>query len=71
MSETIAERQPQFLDQLCRCIRDKHDTLSTERTYVYWMKWYMRVHGLHHPVDMGENEIRAFLSYLNNDRQIV
>jgi integrase len=53
-----------------RRIRDKHYSLSTERTYVYWARWYIRFHGLRHPRDMGPEEIRAFLSYLNNERQI-
>jgi integrase len=70
MLETIAETPPRLLDQLRRCIRDKHYTLSTERTYVYWSKWYIRFHGLRHPADMGPTEIRSFLSYLNNDRHI-
>jgi hypothetical protein len=70
MLETIAEKQPRLLDQLRRCIRDKHYTLSTERTYVYGAKWYIRFHGLRHPADMGPNEIRSFLSYLNSDRHI-
>ena len=66
----MPERQPRLLDRLRQCIRDKHYTLSTERTYVYWAKWYIRFHGLRHPADMGPAEIRAFLSYLNNERQI-
>lgn len=70
MLETIPERQPRLLDQLRRCIRDKHYSPSTERTYVYWARWYIRFHGLRPPKDMGPNEIRTFLSYLNNDRQI-
>lgn len=70
LTETIPERQPRLLDQLRRRIRDKHYTLSTERTYVYWARWYIRFHGLRHPADMGPNEIRTFLSYLNNDRHI-
>ncbi|WP_334188264.1 integron integrase [Noviherbaspirillum sp.] len=69
-SETIAETRPRLLDQLRRCIREKHCSLSTERTYVYWAKWYIRFHGLRHPADMGPAEIRSFLSYLNNERQI-
>jgi hypothetical protein len=64
------EKPPRLLDQLRRCIRDKHYTLSTERTYVYWARWYIRFHGLRHPANMGPNEIRSFLPYLNNDRQI-
>jgi hypothetical protein len=70
MSVTIPEWQPKLLDQLRRCIVDKHYGLSTERTYVYWAKWHIRFHDLRHPADMGSEEIRTFLSYLNNDRQI-
>ncbi|TFV92322.1 integron integrase [Oxalobacteraceae bacterium OM1] len=70
MSSTLPERPPKLLDQLRRRVRDKHYTLSTERTYVYWARWYIRFHGLRHPADMGPEEIRAFLSYLNNERQV-
>lgn len=70
MPDTIPDRQPKLLDQLRICIRNKHYTLSTERTYVYWVRWYIRFHGLRHPRDMGPEEIRAFLSYLNNERKI-
>ena len=70
MAATIPEKQPRLLDQLRRCIRDKHYSLSTERTYVYWAKWYIRFHGIRHPAEMGPEEIRCFLSYLNNDRHV-
>lgn len=68
--DTPPERQPKLLDLLRRAVRDKHYSLSTERTYVYWARWYIRFHGLRHPKDMGGEEIRAFLSYLNNERQV-
>lgn len=35
MADTISDRQPKLLDQLRHYIRNKHDRLSTERTYVY------------------------------------
>lgn len=61
---------PKLLDQLRRCIRDKHYSLRTERVYVYWARWYIRFHGLRHPADMGAPEIQIFLSYLANDRKV-
>lgn len=61
---------PKLLDQLRRCLRDNHYSLRTERAYVYWARWYIRFHGLRHPIDMGGPEIQAFLSYLVNERQI-
>ena len=70
MPDTIPDRQPKLLDQLRNCIRNKHYSFSTERTYVYWARWYIRYHGVRHPKDRGPGEIRAFLSYLNNERQI-
>jgi integrase len=71
VSQNPASAQPpKLLDQLRRCLRDKHYSLRTERVYVYWARWYIRFHGLRHPADMGPTEIRAFLSYLNNVRSI-
>jgi integron integrase len=61
---------PKLLDQLRRCLRDKHYSLRTERVYVYWARWYIRFHGLRHPADMGGPEIQAFLSYLANERAV-
>ncbi|RJF92207.1 hypothetical protein D3871_26605 [Noviherbaspirillum saxi] len=37
---------------------------------MYWARWYIRVHQLRHPADMGEHEIHAFLSYLANERNV-
>ena len=63
-------KPPKLLDQVRRCIRDKHYSLRTEEAYVYWIRWYIRFHGLKHPMDMGAAEVKAFLSYLTNERQV-
>lgn len=63
-------RPPKLLDQVRRCIRNKHYSLRTEEAYVYWIRWYIRFHGLKHPIDMGAAEIKTFLSYLTNERQV-
>jgi hypothetical protein len=39
-------RLPKILDQLQRCIRDKHCSMRTEKVYVYWVRWFIRFHGL-------------------------
>lgn len=70
MFDTISDRQPKLLDQLRHSIRNKHSSLSTERGYVYWARWYIRFHGLRHPKNMGADEIRALLSYLSHERNI-
>ncbi len=63
-------KPPKLLDQVKRCIRDKHYSLRTEEAYVYWIRWYIRFHGLRHPMDMGAVEVKAFLSYLTNERSV-
>ncbi|GAB3554070.1 class 1 integron integrase IntI1 [Noviherbaspirillum agri] len=63
-------RSPKLLDQLRRCIRDKHYSFRTEETYVYWARWFIRFHGLRHPSEMGAAEVQSFLSYLANERKI-
>jgi cbb3-type cytochrome oxidase cytochrome c subunit len=49
-------------------LRYGHYSLSTERSYVYWVRWFVRFHSLRHPRDMGAAEVEAFLSWLANRR---
>ncbi len=63
-------KPPKLLDQVRRCIHDKHYNLRTEEAYADWTRWYIRFHGLRHPMDMGAAEIKAFLSYLTNERPV-
>lgn len=66
----VPAQPSKLLDQARRCIRDKHHSLRTEEAYVYWIRWYIWFHKLKHPMDMGTNDVKAFLSYLTNERQI-
>lgn len=59
-----ALRGRRLLDQLRAELRMRHRALSTERSYVDWVKRFIRFHGLRHPRDMGEVEIAGFLSHL-------
>jgi integron integrase len=42
----------------------RHLSLRTEQAYTNWIKRFIIFHGKKHPRDMGETEIRAFISYL-------
>jgi integron integrase len=55
---------PKLLDQVRTIIRVKHFSLSTERSYVAWIRRFILFHHKRHPRDMGEDEIRHFISYL-------
>lgn len=59
-----------LLDQVREKIRCKHYSLSTEKTYISWIKHYIIFHGKRHPAEMGAVEVEQFLSYLANDRHV-
>ena len=61
-------RATRLLDQVRERLRYGHYSLSTERSYVYWVRWFVRFHRLRHPRDMGAAEVEAFLSWLANRR---
>lgn len=56
--------QPNLLDQVRAVARLKHFSFSTEQAYVHWIKRFILFHSKRHPLDMGEQEIRLFLSHL-------
>lgn len=63
-------RSTRLLDQVRERARYLHYSLSTEKVYLYWVRFFIRWHGLRHPRDMGVPEVEAFLSMLANDRKV-
>jgi integron integrase len=61
---------PKLLDQLRNVIRRKHLSLATEQAYVGWCRRFILFHDKKHPKDMGEVEIRAFLTDLAVNRNV-
>ena len=59
-----------LLDIVREKIRLKHYSLSTERTYVYWIKYYIIFHNKRHPKEMGKVEIEQFLTYLAVEKKV-
>ncbi len=51
-------------------IRFKHYSLSTEDTYVSWIKQSILFNGKRHPTEMGEVEVERFLTYLATERHV-
>lgn len=67
---STASDKPRLLDQMRALIRVKHYSPRTEKTYLYWVKFFIRWSGMRHPSDMGAVEIEAFLSMLANERNV-
>lgn len=70
MEPATTSSAPRLLDEVRRQIRIRHYAYSTERTYVYWTKFFVRFHRMRHPREMGGAEVEAFLSYLASDRKV-
>lgn len=71
MLESIAlNPPPRLLDQLRSACRVRHMSLSTEKAYAYWVRFYVRFHKLRHPRDLGPEHLSAFLTYLATGRGV-
>ena len=60
-------RQPRLLDRLREALRAHGYSLRAEQEYVSWAERYIRFHGLRHPRDLGEAEVKSFLAHLARD----
>jgi len=47
-----------------------HYSYRTEKTYRYWIRFFILWSGKRHPRDMGAAEVTAFLNYLANEREV-
>ena len=67
-------RSPRLLDQVRERIRYLHYSLSTEKAYLHWVRFFIRWHGrggvMRHPRDMGAAEVEAFLTMLATERHV-
>ncbi|MBX3027171.1 integron integrase [bacterium] len=51
-------------------VRVRHYSYRTEQAYVAWIRRFILFHGTRHPAEMGEGEIRRFLTALAVERQV-
>jgi integron integrase len=51
-------------------MRKRHFSRRTEKTYVGWVRRYIRYHRFRHPQEMGQEEVSRFLSWLAVERKV-
>lgn len=72
--DTPVLRSTRLLDQLRERIRCLHYSLSTEKAYLHWVRFFILWHGrggvMRHPRDMGAPEVEAFLTMLATERHV-
>lgn len=59
-----------FLNHIRQEIRLRGYSLRTEKTYLHWIKRYIYFHRLAHPEQLGAQEVRAFLTWLSNEKHV-
>ena len=53
-----------LLDEVQARIRARHLSFRTEKTYLQWIRRFIRFHNRRHPREMGGEEVEAFLTSL-------
>ncbi len=64
------EKQPKLLDRVRDAIRVRHYSRLTEKSYTYWIRFFIRFHKMRHPREMGEDEVGQFLTFLAVKRNV-
>ncbi|WKE64026.1 integron integrase [Gallaecimonas kandeliae] len=60
----------QFIELVRREIRLRQYSIRTEQSYLYWIRFYIRFHRMVHPAQLGDDDVRAFLTWLASERRV-
>jgi len=66
----IMQKDKKLLDIVRDKIRFKHYSVSTEKTYVHWIKHYILFHNKKHPIEMQKREIEEYLTFLATKKRV-
>jgi len=69
-SQSTSASAPRLMDQVRDRLRLKHYSLRTETAYAGWIKRFILFHGKRHPLEMGKEEVEAFLTALAVERDV-
>ncbi len=62
--------QIRLMDRVRNTLRALHYSRKTEKSYYYWIRFFVRFHRMRHPADMGAREISEFLTWLAVHRRV-
>ncbi len=63
-------KKPMLLEVVRQRIRLRHYSIRTEKSYIHWIRRFVRFHDRRHPRELGKQEIEAFLTHLAVDRKV-
>lgn len=70
MYDSLSSRKTPLLTQVRHHLRLKHYSIRTEDAYVQIIKRFIIFHHKRHPLEMGVEEIRQYLSHLANQGKV-
>ena len=62
--------KPRLLDEVRTVMRRRNLAYSTEKTYLTWIRSYIRFHKYRRPKNLGAKEVDAYLSWLAVVRRV-
>ena len=63
-------RPGRLRERVRHVMRTRRYSYRTEKAYWFWISRFIRYHGLRHPDDMGEHEVRDFLTWLAVQKKV-
>ncbi len=64
-------RPPKLMGRVRAIMRVKRYNPRTEKTYCYWIRYFIRFQGVRHPAGMKAPKVQDFLEHLAVERQVV
>lgn len=49
-------------EQFRSVVRLSHYSIRTEKSYWYWIRYFIRYHGMRQPLELGPGDVSTFLS---------
>lgn len=69
-NSTASAHTPRLIDSIRQVLRVHHYSISTERSYIQWIKRFIYFNNKRHPKEMGVDEITAYLTHLAVNRRV-
>ena len=65
-----ADHPLKLRDRVRQVIRTRRYSRRTEKSYWYWIRSFIRFHGMRHPSELGAEDVRTFLTWLAVRRDV-
>jgi len=61
---------PRLIDRFRAAVRSRHYSRRTEKSYWFWIRFFIFRNAKRHPAEMGAEEVTAFLNWLATERKV-